>query len=261
MKIAAYLSILNVLFFGMWCQASEANFRQEKCSASTSADPILTNGDFSWDIPLEELKLRARELYVSPKRLKNRAYVNDRGQAVIPLNVFGTVKEVPLTEKFIKSVRLHIEEALKLNYVDEIMFSDMGHSHVFIPQQYYQEILNPIPIREKHLLYEKMLAHEEVKFLYHTAEQLKMFDENKELLDDRHLQWRFFTRNLVGDNNAQGKLELLHAKDHSYNSANSYEGYKYWGAGFDLSANIDGCFPFTHEGETYYFDLNFEGVH
>lgn len=181
----------------------------------------------------------------------------------MPINVPGEgQRPVHLTNTLIQSVRLHIEEGLKRKYVDEVMFSDMGHSHFFIPMKFYREELSSIPVEKKDELYEKMLAHPELKILYHTAEQLKMFDENRKLLDDRHLRWRFFTRNLVGDNKALGKMELLHNEDHSYNSANHYdENHKYLGAGFDLSANVNGCFPFEFKGKTYYFDLNFEGVH
>lgn len=235
--------------------------RTSTCTPPLAEERVLINEDFSWDTTLEDLKLRASELYIAPKRLERRAYINEKGQIVIPTQAFREIQEVPLTQTFIKSVRLHIEEALKRRYVDAIIFSDMGHSHFFIPQKFYDDVLNPIPNENRNILYQKMLSHAGLKILYHTAEQLKMKDDQGKLLQDRHIQWRFFTRNLVGDNQAEGKLELIHQEDHAYNTARDYdEGYKYWGAGFYLSANINGCFPFTYKGETYYFDLNLDGI-
>jgi hypothetical protein len=254
--------LVPLLFiFSSFALSSTELIRKSSCTPPSADERVLNNEDFSWDNSLEDLKIKASELYISSKRLERRAYINETGQLVIPTKAYRAVQEVPVTEKFIKSVRLHIEEALKRRYVDAIIFSDMGHSHFFIPQKFYDEVLSPIPNDDRNILYQKMLSHEGLKILYHTAEQLKMKDDQGKLLEDRHLQWRFFTRNLVGDNQAEGKLELLHQEDHAYNTARDYdEGYKYWGAGFYLSANTNGCFAFTHKGETYYFDLNLDGI-
>lgn len=236
--------------------------RQSSCQPAAADEPAIFNEDFSWDTTLENLRMRAQELYVSPKRLEKRAYINKDGQVVIPIESYSNgLQEVKITERFIKSVRLHIEEALKRKYIDAVIFSDMGHSHFFIPQEFYDRELASIPSAMKNELFEKMLAHEGLKILYHTAEQLKMKEESGEFIKDRHVQWRFFTRNLVGDNKAQGKLELLHSQEHSHNTAHDYDpGYKYWGGGFYVSANVEGCFPFQHGGKTYYFDLNLDGI-
>jgi hypothetical protein len=232
-----------------------------RCSPQIETDDYLFVEDFPWNQSLEAIKLKADALYVSPKRLMRRGFRNARGEAFIPVDALGKIKNVRVTELFIKSVTLHIEEALKRKYVDAIHFGDMGHSHFFIPQKFYDEVLDPIPVQDKDYLYEKMLAHKELKILYHTAEQLVMKTEEGELLPDRHIQWRFFTRNLVGDNKGLGKLELLHNEEHAYNTANNYEeGYRYWGSGYYVSAHEQGCFPFKHNGKTYYFDLNLEGI-
>lgn len=233
------------------------------CGAPDTDGPTLSNSDFRWHQPLDEIQQRAQRLYESDKRLAERAYINNDGEVVLPRRVFsGPAQEVRLQPHFVLSVRRHVEQALLLGYVDEIIFSDMGHSHFFIPQKFYDEVIAPIPVSESHRRYELMLANKDLKFLYHTAEQLKMLDDDYNLVDDRHVQWRFFTRNLVGDNKAQGHLELIHQENHSHNTARSYrEGYRYWGAGFYISANKSGCFPFKHQGKIYYFDLNLSGIH
>jgi hypothetical protein len=137
----------------------------------------------------------------------------------------------------------------------------MGHAHILIPQKVYKEEISPIPIRDKNLLYQKMLAHREVKFLYHTAELIDLKSSYNDPLLQRHLRWRFYTRNLLGGNQALGKLDILHNHEHPANSVNRLEGYKYWGAGFDISANKNGCFVYTYNGKKYFYDINFEGIH
>lgn len=252
------MKILLTIFLSF---ISVQSFAEDRCRPKSPGEDILRNSDFSWNQTLEQILKRGQELYISPKRLDHRAYKNDKGEYVIPLDIMGVIKEAKISDRFIRSVTLHIEEALKRRYVDAIHFSDMGHSHFFIPQDFYDRELKDIPFEEKHILYEKMLNHEGLKVLYHTAEQLVMKNENGELLPDRHIQWRFFTRNLIGDNEALGKLELLHNETHAWNTAHEYDpGYRYWGAGFYISANEKGCFPFRHEGKIYYFDINLEGI-
>jgi len=99
-----------------------------------------------------------------------------------------------------------------------------------------------------------------LKILYHTAEQLHMLEDGQ-LISDRLVQWRFYTRNLLGDNKGEGRLELIHQPTSSHNTARGLmPGHRYWGAGFYISASIDGCFPYTYKDKTYYFDLNLHGL-
>lgn len=239
----------------------EGLVRASTCGIQSADEPIIRGGDFSWNSTLADIQERAERLYQEGKRLRARAYINQEGDVVLPYESFNRpAGEVKITPQFVLSVRRHIEEALKLGYVDEVIFSDMGHSHFFIPQSFYDEVIAPIPASEGARRYELMLAQPELKMLYHTAEQLLMLDEERRLLDDRHLQWRFFTRNLVGDNKGQGKMELLHQEDHSHNTARGYlPGYRYWGAGYYLTANKDGCFAYRDGDEVKYFDLNLHG--
>ncbi len=234
--------------------------RPSTCQAETDDELKLYSNDFSWGMELQEIKDKYREIYNSSKRLPGRAFIKD-GAVVLPKNIYGgEVKYTRLPSRFLKSVRKHVEEAMKLKYVDALIFPDMGHSHLFIPIKDY-EVLRHIPVKDVHLFYEKVFDLEGLKILYHTAEQLKMVDENRKLLKGRLLQWRFYTRNLVGSNQARGKLELLHEESSSHNTARSYrENYRYYGAGFNISASKGGCFPFKVGPQTYYFDLSFEDL-
>ncbi|MFT6070603.1 MAG: hypothetical protein ACJAT2_003040 [Bacteriovoracaceae bacterium] len=255
----AVLAILGFLNLTNINAAEFSNLRSETCSKETSG-PYVHSDDFNWGMTLEEIRSKGKEIYNSGKRLKNRAFFNGQ-QVVMPISIFGGVDEVKLTPLFLKSIQKHLEVALGRGYIDAVIFPDLGHSHMFIPMEYYQNVLSPIPVKEKARMYELMLAHPDLKILYHTAEQLTMVDEAKLPLVDREVQWRFYTRNLVGDNQGLGRMELLHEASSSHNTSHTYDGkHKYWGAGFNISESKDGCFSFKHKGETKYFDLSFEDL-
>jgi hypothetical protein len=239
-----------------------ADFINTEHCAVPANETFVTQSDFSWGMTRQQILEKETEIYESGKRLKARAHLNTEGQLVMPIDVFnkGTVT-FKLTDRFVKSVIKHVEEGMKRGYVDALVFADMGHSHFFIPTEFYEKELAPLDVSQRDLMYEKMLAHPGLKVLYHTAEQMKMMDEDKKLLDDRKIQWRFYTRNLVGDNQALGKIELLHEMDSSHNTARKYDDkHKYWGAGFNISIAKNGCFAFKRNGETYYFDLSLKDL-
>jgi len=217
--------------------------------------------DFKWGMTREEIINKEKEINESGKRLKARAYL-ENGKIVIPLDVpTKGVVGVPINDRFIGSVIKHVEEAFKRNYIDALIFPDMGHSHFFILQEYYDKVIKPLAANEKDILYQKIFDHSDLKILYHTAEQLHMVDEDKKLIDDRMTQWRFYTRNLVGGTKNLGKMELIHAKDHTHNTAREYgKRYRYWGAGFNISISKNGCFPFERDGKTFYFDLSMKDL-
>ncbi len=83
-----------------------------------------------------------------------------------------------------------------------------------------------------------------------------MLDEDNNLLPDPDIQWRYYTRNIVGDNRGDDVLDMLREPTSIANTARDMEGHHYIGAGFSLSANEKGCFPFVHKGETSFFDLS-----
>lgn len=260
-----YSTLILSLSFTTFAHA-DVEFREETCIPQRDGEPVVRNSDFSWGLSREDILAKQQEIYSSGKRLQKRAYYDaDKKVFKAPVQTFGdSRKEMVLPERILKSVRAHIEKSLKREYVDAIIFPDMGHSHYFIPQEFYDREIAPIPSSQKALKYEKILAHEGLKILYHTAEQLKMVKEvdgKKKLIEDRVTQWRFYTRNLIGDNKMQGHMEFVHNEEHSHNTARSYEeGHKYWGGGFYISASEKGCFVYKHKGETYYFDMNFSGL-
>lgn len=139
----------------------------------------------------------------------------------------------------------------------------MGHSHFFIPNKIFAEKYFKIPTSLKHEMYEAFMKDTSIKVLYHTVEQLKMTTgsgSTEKLIADRPLLWRYFSRNLIGDNFGGENLEIHYAGHEEFNTIRDLEGYRYWGGGFYINANKNGCFPYKNKGETFYFDLSFESL-
>lgn len=257
-------NLVFLLLFSLNIQAESledfAREAQVRCNLPASDEAIVYQEDFRWNMSREEILEKAEEIYDSGKRLKGRAYYDmDVNEFILPLNRAGDF-DVKMPVAFAYSVKRHIEESLKLEYVEAIVFPDMGHAHFFIPQETYDAELASINGLNQHLRYEKMLGLKGLKVLYHTAEQLQMQTADKKLLEDDGIRWRYYTRNLVGDNQGKGRLEIFKNLGQGFNTVKQAEGYKYWGAGFDLSASRDGCFSYTHKGKKFYFDISLESL-
>lgn len=234
---------------------------KQRCAPEMEGDPAVYRDDFRWGYNVEEMTARYEYIYNSGKRLQKRAYYNPAKDQFFMdrYDTLGNKKPVALTEDFLIALRQQLEEALKREYAQFVFFPDLGHAHFFIPENYYEEVIQKIPYKQDNLRYEKMLGYPATKLLYHTAEQLHMMDlDTKALVDDDFTRWRYYTRNLVGGLKPPAKVEIHKLLNESFNTVRNYPGYKYWGAGFDISASKDGCFPFkTKSGEIHYFDLSF----
>ncbi len=241
--------------------AGSIDFRPEQCQKDQLGDLQIKMEDMGWEQSLGVMANKFEAIYNSGKRLELRAYQAETG-FVLPTDKGQLVH---LEDHFLKSVVTHIETAIEQDYVDHIFFSDMGHSHLFVDLEFYNSQVSGLPTTERAKTYELVFNHKKTKFLYHTAEQLHMKNDDV-LVDDRHTQWRFFTRNIVGDNLQSPYLEILHAKKHKMNTArledygSQSENYYYWGAGFSISASKDGCFAYKDGNETKYFDMSLYDV-
>lgn len=220
-----------------------------RCQPETAGERKLYRSDFYWGITFKDMMVKYDHLYNSGKRLRNRAYWDGQASVYKLPFEFNFGGEVVLPKSFIEATRHHIERALERRYVDAVFFADMGHSHFFIPEEKYEKVYKPIPPKEMNRLYEKLLSDSEAVVLYHTAEQL-------ESSQDRHDLWRFFTRNLLGENKKGGEVYVLPAVEQSRNTLHNLPGYRYWGAGINVSASVDGCFEFFDGKMKRYFDLS-----
>lgn len=255
------LPFCSLIFFSTYFvlaaldEPSRFNWKEAKkrCSEKPNNENIVYGDDFSWGITKEEMKNSFNRTYKSGKRLSNRAYYSKEDKTFVVPHFSDTKKKVRLPKNFIKSVTYHIEKALERKYVDFIFLSDMGHAHFFIPTKFYNQKLS---IQNLELFYEAIISNPNIKVLYHTAEKLKMLDKNHKVLNQTYAQRRYYTRNLVGNNNADGQLDIVFVdKSKKFNTVNEYPKMKYWGAGFDIHSSSKGCFPYNYKGKTYYFDF------
>lgn len=237
---------------------------KQRCAPEQDGDLAVYRDDFKWGYNVVEMGARYQYIYNSGKRLPKRAYYDPATDQFYmdEYDYNGGRKKVALTDNFLTALRQHIEEALRRDYVQYVFFPDMGHAHAFIPQKYYDDVILKVPGNQGHLRYEKIFGFPGTKLLYHTAEQLHMKNmETKALVDDDFLRWRYYTRNLVGSLVPPAKIEIHKLLNENFNTVRNNPGYKYWGAGFDLSASKDGCFPFkTKSGEIHYFDISLHSL-
>lgn len=231
-----------------------AEINLQNCKAESNNDQIIYSNDFSWDYNLLELRAKFAEMYVSAKRLKNRAYVNSKGQIVLPYEA-SRGGNIVITKTFVEQIAAHVEQGFQKNLIDAVFFPDMGHSHLFIPQKKYDDYYSKFEPKQFSQFYQKLFTDADLKILYHTAEQLKTRDEIGGLIQDPATINRYQTRNLIGSNNG-GPVFTIQNPESPANTAHDLPEHVYWGAGFNLSAQQNGCFSFQKNGQTYFFDLS-----
>lgn len=242
-------------------QVLALNIDTANCKPELANEPVVYADDFKWNMSLEDIQKSSDEMYQSNKRLKARAYYDETLKSFVLPNspVQGGVVRIP--EAFITAVTKHVEKAFERKYIDAVMFPDMGHSHFMVPQKYYDKELRDIPVNKMNTMYEKMMAYKDMKVVYHTAEQLKTTDGEDQLLPGKKLQWRYYTRNLIGHNNTNPDLEIFNATETSdANTMHEIPGYFWWGAGFNIHASKGGCFSFMKDGKKMYFDLSLKDL-
>lgn len=228
------------------------------CSAPVSSEQVLNATEFKWFYTKIEMAEKFNEVYSSGKRLLNRARRSgESGEYELLYEGNEGTVEVPITRKFIENLTAAIVKAHKLAYVDHVFFPDMGHSHLWIPKQLFDEFTFPMSDEEIARLYTQSLNHPDTRFLFHTAEQLKMLDDEHYVLSDKALAWRYFTRNLLVANDNSNTLDILSNLESIGNTVcEPAEGYALWSAGLYISASEDGCFSYTIGNQTRYYDIS-----
>lgn len=227
-----------------------------RCRPESEQDPKLYSSDFKWNYTLPELKARFKDIYRSASRLPRRAYWNSR-QARLEFPYDDSQGgPVVITEALVQAVTRHIERAFELDYIDAVFFPDMGHSHLLVPQALWDDKYSRYEVSEFSQLYAGMLSDPQVEIFYHTAEQLRARKENGALVDDPRTQWRYKTRNIAGAITPDAELRVLQNPESTANTVNGVPGYFWWGAGFNLSSNENGCFAYSIDGKTFRFDMS-----
>lgn len=226
----------------------------DRCTPPSPAEEKIYQSDFHWNYTLPEMKARAEEMYASPKRLDKRAYWDAKAKSyVLPPAYDGA--PVKIGAPLAAALRAHIEQALELGYADAVFFPDMGHSHLLIPDALWKAKYDKYEPAQYSEMYEEMLADPAVHIFYHTAEQLKTLEGNQPI-NDEQLLFRRANRNIAGAIKPPSKLRVLQNPQSAANTVSDVPGYRWWGAGFNFSAQKDGCFSYEHKGRTYRFDIS-----
>ncbi len=202
---------------------------------------------------LEEMASIYADVYESERRLPSRAGFDETSGSFISTNGRSSVS---FPDHFLKSLTHQIENALKARVADFIFFPDMGHSHFFVPNDYYESLSDtPKPFTNKlnRIINDK---NKGLKTLYHTAEHLQTHTDQMrtEFVTDRYTMWRYFTRNPVFDE--LGQMEIITNFESKANTARRLDGFRFV-AGLNISANKNGCFPFEDQfGEIKFYDVS-----
>ncbi len=261
------VSVFSFLFVFLTTVSSQAvaeasgfnlELSKQRCTPAAPGELVVYNSDFKWSYTLPEMAQRFREIYNSGKRLDARAYYDRKtNQFYLTHRGFNTSNKVKIDENFIKSVTRHVEVALEQKYAEFIFFPDMGHSHLYFEEKHWNDYYSVIPeAKEIYQQYEKMYGDLKMRALYHTAEQLHTKSKESGEFYSDHLEFRFWHRNLVGDNSVPDVITIFTDPNHAANSVGDMEGHHAWSAGYSISSSKNGCFAYKQNGKTLYFDIS-----
>jgi len=226
------------------------------CPSEGPGAARLAFSDFKWGYTLPEMMAAFEKTYASDKRLGARAHWNaEKKRYELPYEK-DRGGNVVLPPRLIAALTRHIEAAFAADYIDAVFFPDMGHSHLLIPDAVWKKVYDPYPVDKFSRMYEAMFDDPRIEVFYHTAEQLKMLESDKSVINDERVRWRHKTRNIAGLNTPDAKLKVLQNPKSDANTVGEVPGYFWWGGGFNFSANQDGCFSYQAKGKTTRYDIS-----
>lgn len=226
------------------------------CAPEGPGAARLGFADFKWGYTLPEMLAAFEKTYASDKRLGARAYWNaEKKRYELPYED-SRGGPVVLPPRLIAALTRHIEAAFAADYIDAVFFPDMGHSHLLIPDAVWKKVYDPYPVDKFSRMYEAMFDDPRIEIFYHTAEQLKMLESDKSVINDERVRWRHKTRNIAGLNTPDATLKVLQNPKSDANTVGEVPGYFWWGGGFNFSANKDGCFAYKAGGKTTRYDIS-----
>ncbi|MCM2268382.1 MAG: hypothetical protein NDI60_11500 [Elusimicrobiales bacterium] len=236
-------------------QAEAPRQADPRCAPPAAGEEVIYQSDFHWNYPMKEMMERFDEMYVSPKRLDKRAYWDKKANSLVLPSTREDEAPVKIGPALIDALRWQIERALQLGYADAVFFPDMGHSHLLIPDALWESKYATYPNDQTSRMYEEMLSDPAIQIFYHTAEQLKFLQDNQPIQEEA-LLFRRANRNIAGPIKPSGDLTVFQNPASAANTVGEVPGYRWWGAGFNFSAQKDGCFTYRHKGKTYRYDIS-----
>lgn len=230
---------------------------EARCLQEKTGEPFLYRKHFNeWNFTPERMIARFAEIHADPRRLLQRAWV-ENGKILIRADNENRLETIEIPAGFVKNLARHFEDALKKKYVEHIFFPDMGHNHFYLPAGEYEKTKEALHRLSEAQRLQTHLNNVQLRMMYHTAEQLisaKELPTNP--LGDRthaHWAWRTLNRYLVGTNDDDRPIEIFKG-DREF----AETGFTSVGGGVYFSSNENGCFPYTANGQTLYFDISFK---
>lgn len=205
-----------------------------------------------WHFTREETKQIYEKEYEEGTRLENCIKI-ENGKYM----AYYSGKKFEVPEKFVKSTLSQLEETLEKGYAEYIFRLDAFHSHLFIPDEVFDEYY---PINGAELI-SKYTKDDKLGALYHNTEHLTAEDPKtgkidpiaKELLSKRSVLGWYDGR----------PLEITHPKEDAppaivkANSASIPDGYHTIGS-LTFKATKNGEFSIKHNGKEIRVDLSFD---
>jgi len=228
---------------------------KNRCGTPSSDYPQMTAEGYSFSMPWSELERSYYWTYNSDLRLPNFAYFDKQKDSFVA-NSNLSQNPIPMNVFFLYGIKKQIESALKLGLADFISLTDMGVARFYVPSKKWNKIRTQFKVpSDWPKIYQKIMEDRDTKIFYPTALHFDLLamKESKEA----HENFRYINRNLIA-RNFSGDLDVLYKLDDKFNTRWELEGHRMITAAFNISANKNGCFSFTHEGQKYYFDLSFE---
>ncbi|NCN40603.1 hypothetical protein GW916_05070 [bacterium] len=213
------------------------------CSPAKSDEPVTDKSDWGIVETAKEAKTLWEQLYLGGKRLRNRAFVEaSTNKILLPSSPGAPILVDP---QFILNLSGHIHQALTKSYGEHLFYPDMGHAHLFRPEK-------------KELDLQEAMKDHETKILYHTAELYRLRDKigkKGKLVLDEWFQWRYYSRNFVGENAPKGELSVLLNRSGGYNTVRSLFGHRQVGTIY-FSGSAQGCFDLNRDGKSIRYDIS-----
>lgn len=212
------------------------------CSPAKENSPDFFRG-FDVVESFEQAENVFQRFYKGVERIRGRVYKSKENQYVFSFKNKNTV----IPQIFIESLKMHISAAIEKKYVRHVMYSDMGHVHLLVPNDY---VLTD---------WTQLMSDSKLLFLYHTAE-LYIPYKGVNLLGhiDVEKVWyleQYLNRNFVGEMNNK-EIKVYVQPGTKYNTVRTIENYKQIKTVY-FSASQSGCFEYTVGSTPIYFDISF----
>jgi len=230
------------LCYTLLCLSLPATAQQECSHPFLSSDPTLLSRHHPTNQTALQVQTTYSQILQAGYRLEYRAMSISPHQwriPLMPINSEGLSLQqaswIDFPASIVTSIVAHIHQAIEQGYAQFPIFSDMGHGHLYLPQNKAQSLLSSSSPSDR---WHSLLADPDLVILYHTRENYDL----QEASTDPQIAHYNNTRNLLGSINSDPHVSVLAGPGGIPNTARIIEGYSSVGAIY-FSATHKGCFP------------------